>query len=41
MFVPVKAVPISSLTFDDQGRKVVLPGASKDELTKLPPFHYV
>ncbi len=34
------AVPYSSLTVDEDGRKVTLPGASKDALTKLPPFHY-
>jgi sporulation protein YlmC with PRC-barrel domain len=34
------AVPYSSLTVDDKGRKVVLPGASKDALSKLPAFHY-
>jgi sporulation protein YlmC with PRC-barrel domain len=34
------AVPYSSLTINDKGRKVVLPGASKDALTQLPPFHY-
>src|ERR1700733_15382017 len=34
------AVPYMSLTIDDKGRKVVLPGASKDALTQLPPFHY-
>jgi hypothetical protein len=34
------AVPYSSLTIDDKGRKVVLPGASKDAVSKLPAFHY-
>jgi len=34
------AVPYSGLTIDDKGRKVVLPGASKDALSKLPAFHY-
>jgi sporulation protein YlmC with PRC-barrel domain len=34
------AVPYSSLTVDDKGRKVMLPGASKDALNKLPAFHY-
>ncbi len=34
------AVPYSSLTIDDKGRKVVLPGASKDALRALPAFHY-
>jgi sporulation protein YlmC with PRC-barrel domain len=33
-------VPYSSLTVDDKGRKVVLPGASKDAISKLPAFHY-
>lgn len=34
------AVPYSSLQIDDRGRKVVLPGATKDALSKLPAFHY-
>ena len=34
------AVPYSSLTVDEKGRKVTLPGASKDALAKLPAFHY-
>src|SRR5580658_9926603 len=34
------AVPYSSLTVDEKAGKVTLPGASKDALTKLPPFHY-
>jgi len=34
------AVPYSTLTIDDKERKVVLPGASKDALSKLPAFHY-
>jgi hypothetical protein len=34
------AVPYSSLMVDDKGRKVVLPGASKDSLSKLPAFRY-
>jgi sporulation protein YlmC with PRC-barrel domain len=34
------AVPYSSLTVDEKGGKVTLPGASKDALTKLPAFHY-
>ncbi len=33
-------VSYSSLTVDDKGRKVVLPGASKEALSKLPAFHY-
>jgi sporulation protein YlmC with PRC-barrel domain len=34
------AVPYQSLQVDDTGKKIVLPGASKDELTKLPEFKY-
>src|ERR1700722_6173042 len=34
------AVPYSSLTVDEKGAKVALPGATKDALTKLPAFHY-
>ncbi len=34
------AVPYSELKVDDQGRKIILPGASKDALSKLPEFHY-
>jgi PRC-barrel domain len=34
------AVPFASLQLDDMGRKVVLPGASKDNLEKLPAFEY-
>jgi sporulation protein YlmC with PRC-barrel domain len=34
------AVPYSSLTVDEKGGKVTLPGATKDALTKLPAFHY-
>jgi sporulation protein YlmC with PRC-barrel domain len=34
------AVPYTSLQIDDKGRKVVLPGATKEALTKLPAFHY-
>jgi sporulation protein YlmC with PRC-barrel domain len=34
------AVPYSSLQIDDKGRKMVLPGATKDALSKLPAFHY-
>jgi hypothetical protein len=33
-------VPYTSLVFDDSKRTIVLPGASKDELKKLPEFHY-
>jgi sporulation protein YlmC with PRC-barrel domain len=34
------AVPFDSLVIDDNGTKVTLPGASKDELEKLSAFHY-
>jgi sporulation protein YlmC with PRC-barrel domain len=34
------AVPYSSLTVDEKGGKVTLPGATKDALTKLPAFRY-
>jgi hypothetical protein len=34
------AVPFTSLKLDDMGRKIVLPGASKDKLEKLPVFEY-
>lgn len=34
-------VPFSSLTIEDESRKIVLPGATKDELKKLPEFHYL
>jgi sporulation protein YlmC with PRC-barrel domain len=34
------AIPYSSLTADDQGHKLVLPGATKDALSRLPEFHY-
>lgn len=34
------AVPFSSLKIDDKNNKVVLPGATKEALTKLPAFHY-
>ena len=34
------AVPYDSLVMDDTGRKVTLPGASKDELKKLSQFNY-
>ena len=34
------AVPYTSLQIDDKGRRVVLPGATKDALSKLPLFHY-
>lgn len=35
------AVPYDSLKIDDAGKKVVLPGASKDELKKLAEFKYL
>jgi len=35
------AVPFQSLQLDDTGKKITLPGASKDELKKLPEFKYV
>lgn len=35
------AVPYNTLVFDDTGAKVTLPGASKDELKKLPEFRYL
>jgi hypothetical protein len=35
------AVPFQSLTFDQTGGKITLPGASKDELKKLPEFQYL
>jgi sporulation protein YlmC with PRC-barrel domain len=34
------AVPFESLVIDDNGNKVTLPGASKDQLEKLSVFHY-
>jgi sporulation protein YlmC with PRC-barrel domain len=34
------AVPYDSLVIDDNGRKITLPGASKDELKKLNQFNY-
>jgi hypothetical protein len=34
------AVPFQSLVLDDEGGKIQLPGASPDELKKLPEFHY-
>lgn len=34
------AVPFSSLKPEDAGRKIVLPGASKDNLEQLPVFEY-
>jgi sporulation protein YlmC with PRC-barrel domain len=33
-------VPYDSLVIDDTGRKITLPGASKDELKKLSAFNY-
>jgi hypothetical protein len=35
------AVPYDSLKIDETGKKVVLPGASKDELKKLAEFKYL
>jgi sporulation protein YlmC with PRC-barrel domain len=35
------AVPYDSLKIDEAGKKVVLPGASKDELKKLADFKYL
>jgi len=34
------AVPFDKLVLDDDGKKITLPGASKDELKKLTEFHY-
>ena len=34
------AVPYDSLIIDDEGSKIQLPGASKDELKKLPELKY-
>ena len=34
------AVPYDSLVIDDKGKKITLPGASKDELKKLSQFNY-
>jgi PRC-barrel domain len=34
------AVPYQALILDDTGGKIVLPGASRDELKKLPEFKY-
>ena len=34
------AVPYQALVLDDTGGKTVLPGASRDELKKLPEFKY-
>ena len=34
------AVPYDSLVIDDEGSKIQLPGASKDELRKLPELRY-
>ena len=35
------SVPFASLVLDDEGRKITLPGASKDALIKLPAFNYL
>ena len=34
------AVPYDSLTLNDTGDKISLPGATKEELQKLPKFQY-
>ncbi|MDB5409814.1 MAG: hypothetical protein JWL84_4726 [Rhodospirillales bacterium] len=34
------ALPYEELQIDDAGKKITLPGASKDELKKLPEFTY-
>jgi sporulation protein YlmC with PRC-barrel domain len=34
------AVPYSSLQISDEGRRIVLPGATKDQLKGLPVFKY-
>ena len=34
------AVPYDSLTLNDTGEKISLPGATKEELKKLPKFEY-
>jgi len=34
------AIPYDSLVIDDNGQKITLPGASKDELKKLSEFNY-
>ena len=34
------AVPYSELKVDNAGRKIILPGASKNALSNLPEFHY-
>ena len=34
------AVPYDSLTLNDTGEKITLPGATKEELKKLPKFEY-
>jgi hypothetical protein len=35
------AVPYDSLRLDDAGNKIVLPGATKEQLKELPEFKYV
>jgi hypothetical protein len=35
------AVPYTELVLDSPGGKITLPGASKDELKKLPEFKYI
>ena len=34
------AIPYSELKVDDEGHKIILPGASKDALSNLPEFRY-
>jgi sporulation protein YlmC with PRC-barrel domain len=34
------AVPYESLVVDEAGNKITLPGATRDQLTKLPEFNY-
>lgn len=34
------AVPYSELKVDSEGRKIILPGATKNALSNLPEFHY-
>jgi sporulation protein YlmC with PRC-barrel domain len=34
------AVPYTSLQISDDGRRIVLPGATKEQLKSLPEFHY-
>jgi hypothetical protein len=34
------AVPYTSLQINDDGKRIVLPGATKEQLKSLPEFHY-